>query len=59
MVFLPGVRAEAGCCAGPVPESLQDKRIPRSRNALVTTDTELSAIAAPANIGDSNSPKAG
>ncbi|SHL65793.1 hypothetical protein SAMN05216428_104208 [Nitrosospira sp. Nsp11] len=30
-----------------------------SRNALVTTDTELIAIAAPANIGESSSPKAG
>jgi hypothetical protein len=31
----------------------------RSRSALVTTDTELIAIAAPAKIGDSNSPKKG
>ncbi len=29
------------------------------RNALVTTDTELSAMAAPANTGDSSKPKAG
>ena len=30
-----------------------------SRNALVTTDTELIAMAAPANIGDSSNPNAG
>ena len=30
-----------------------------SRNALVTTDTELSAIAAPAKTGDSSRPNAG
>ncbi len=30
-----------------------------SRSALVTTDTELIAMAAPAKIGDSSSPKAG
>ena len=30
-----------------------------SRNALVTTDTELSAMAAPAMTGDSSKPKAG
>ena len=30
-----------------------------SRSALVTTDTELSAMAAPAKIGESRSPKAG
>ena len=30
-----------------------------SRSALVTTDTELIAMAAPANIGDRSSPKAG
>ena len=30
-----------------------------SRNALVTTETELNAMAAPAKIGDSSSPKAG
>ena len=30
-----------------------------SRNALVTTDTELSAMAAPAKTGDSSKPKAG
>jgi len=31
----------------------------RSRSALVTTDTELIAMAAPANIGDSSKPKTG
>jgi hypothetical protein len=31
----------------------------RSRSALVTTDTELIDIAAPANMGDNNSPKNG
>jgi len=31
----------------------------RSRSAFVTTDTELIAIAAPAKIGESSSPKAG
>ncbi|SCX45962.1 hypothetical protein SAMN05720354_10648 [Nitrosospira sp. Nsp1] len=30
-----------------------------SRKALVSTDTELIAMAAPANIGESNRPKAG
>ena len=30
-----------------------------SRNALVTTDTELSAMAAPAKIGDNNRPNTG
>lgn len=29
------------------------------RKALVTTDTELSAMAAPANMGDSSSPNTG
>jgi hypothetical protein len=29
-----------------------------SRNALVTTDTELIAMAAPTNMGESSSPKA-
>lgn len=37
----------------------RQSRARRSRNALVTTDTELMAIAAPAKIGDSNSPKNG
>jgi hypothetical protein len=31
----------------------------RNRSAFVTTDTELNAIAAPANIGESRIPKAG
>jgi len=31
----------------------------RSRKALVTTETELIAIAAPANIGESSKPKKG
>ena len=31
----------------------------RSRSALVTTDTELIAMAAPAKIGDSTNPKKG
>jgi hypothetical protein len=31
----------------------------RSRRALVTTDTELEAIAAPAKIGESSRPKTG
>ena len=31
----------------------------RSRSALVTTDTELIAMAAPAKMGDSSSPKKG
>jgi len=31
----------------------------RSRSALVTTDTELIAMAAPAKIGDSSKPKTG
>src|SRR4029078_832466 len=30
-----------------------------SRNALVTTDTELSAMAAPADTGERNTPKCG
>jgi hypothetical protein len=30
-----------------------------SRSALVTTDIELIAMAAPANMGDKSSPKAG
>lgn len=34
-------------------------RIRFSRNALVTTETELSAMAAPAKTGESSRPKAG
>lgn len=34
-------------------------RTRRSRNALLTTDTELSAMAAPANIGDKSRPNTG
>lgn len=36
-----------------------DSRMPRRRNALAITETELSAIAAAATIGLSNSPRLG
>lgn len=48
-----------GCVHQKSPLQDQVSRVPRSRSALVTTDTELSAIAAPAKIGDSSKPKTG
>ena len=64
--ILENVRAVLGdeeeCCdrkESPEHPSARHSLVRRSRKALLTTDTELIAIAAPAKIGESSTPNTG